>query len=261
MTEDYARFQYVVKQKTGLDLTLYKEKQMKRRLQNFYERYQFQSFMEFFEQGLARDDKLLHQFLDRVTINVSEFYRNKERWFEFEREIVPILKEQHLPLSVWSAACSTGEEPYTLSMVFHKQLQASDYHILATDLDPTVLEAAKVGQYSERSVRSLHERERQFGFHERNRVFEVKGQFKQPITFERHNLLQDRYPDHVDLIVCRNVLIYMTDIAKQQIIAQFSATLKPGGFLFVGSTEQLFSPEKYGLENYKSFIYRKKTSQ
>ena len=87
--------------------------------------------------------------------------------------------------------------------------------------------------------------------------YQVKDEIKQTVTFKQQNLLEDRYDTGFDLIVCRNVMIYFTEEAKDQIYMNFSKSLKPGGILFVGSTEQIFNPAKYGFESEDTFFYRK----
>lgn len=117
--DTYSVFTTKWKQLTGVDLTLYKEAQMKRRLTSLYEKKGFQSFKDF-AAALEKDQALLNETLDRMTINVSEFYRNYKRWEVLETAILPLIKNGK-PLKIWSAACSTGEEPYTLAMLLDQQ--------------------------------------------------------------------------------------------------------------------------------------------
>lgn len=117
--DTYSVFTTKWKQLTGVDLTLYKEAQMKRRLTSLYEKKGFQSFKDF-AAALEKDQALLNETLDRMTINVSEFYRNYKRWEVLETAILPLIKHSK-PLKIWSAACSTGEEPYTLAMLLDQQ--------------------------------------------------------------------------------------------------------------------------------------------
>ncbi len=113
---DYEQFISNIKKKTRIDLSLYKEAQMKRRLTSLYQKRHASSFMDFYR-ALCEKDELLQEFLDRFTINVSEFYRNRSKWIELEEQIlVPMLKKKH-SLKIWCAACSTGEEPYTMAMI------------------------------------------------------------------------------------------------------------------------------------------------
>lgn len=253
---EYKTFIGNVKRKTGIDLSLYKEAQMKRRLKSLYERKGYKNFGAFYD-AIHTDKEVLNEFLDRMTINVSEFYRNKERWTVLEDIIFPRLLAQNKRLKIWSAACSTGEEPYSLAMVLTSHLPLRDISILATDLDEGALERAKVGLYAERSLKNVPQQVVKDYFVNDGTHFQVKDDIKRTVSFNQHNLLSDPYQSGFDLIVCRNVMIYFTEEAKDEIYMNFSKALKPGGILFVGSTEQIFKPEKYGFESIETFFYRK----
>lgn len=254
---DYVTFIGKIKRKTGIDLSLYKEAQMKRRLTSLYEKKGFRSFSDFYE-AIHNDGEMLEEFLDRMTINVSEFYRNAQRWEVLEQRIFPKLLSTNKRLKIWSAACSTGEEPYSLSMVLASHVPLRDVSIFATDLDAGALERAKVGLYPERALKELPTSVVQKYFVNDGAYYQVSEEIKRTVTFRQHNLLNDRYGQDYDLIVCRNVMIYFTEEAKDQIYTNFAKALKPGGVLFVGSTEQIFNPEKYGLESIETFFYQKK---
>jgi chemotaxis protein methyltransferase CheR len=253
---DYIAFIGNIKKKTGIDLSLYKEAQMKRRLTSLYEKKGYKSFKDYFD-AIHNDNELLEEFLDRMTINVSEFYRNAQRWDVLEKKIFPKLLAQNKKLKIWSAACSTGEEPYSLAMVLSSHVPMRDIAILATDLDLGVIERAKVGLYPERALKEVPAPVVKQHFVNEGHYYQVTDEIKKTVTFKQQNLLEDRYDTGFDLIVCRNVMIYFTEEAKDQIYMNFSKSLKPGGILFVGSTEQIFNPAKYGFESEDTFFYRK----
>ncbi|WP_303967156.1 protein-glutamate O-methyltransferase CheR [Sporosarcina ureae] len=254
---DYSILIQGVKKKTGIDLSLYKEAQMKRRLTSLYEKKGFRNFKDY-SQAIQIDKDLLEEFLDRMTINVSEFYRNAVRWNVLEKKIFPQLLEKNKRLKIWSAACSTGEEPYSLAMVLSSHVPLRDISIYATDLDMGVLNRAKVGLYNERALKEVPKPIIDKYFIKEGASYQVVDDIKKTVTFKQQNLLEDRYDTNYDLIVCRNVMIYFTEEAKDQIYSNFSKALKPGGILFVGSTEQIFNPEKYNFESVDTFFYRKK---
>lgn len=256
MSQDYQDFIKKIKNKTKIDLSLYKELQMKRRLVSFYEKKGFSSFNEFFL-AINHDDSLLQEFLDRITINVSEFYRNYNRWEVLETKIIPKLLQRSKKLKIWSAACSTGEEPYTIAMILSKFVPLSTISILATDIDKNILQRAKIGKYPERSLQEVPSSIKQKYFTKSGEFYDINSDIKNAIQFKQHNLLGDKYEENYDLIVCRNVLIYFTEEAKQELYLKFSAALKKDGILFVGSTEQIFNPSQYGFENEDTFFYRK----
>lgn len=253
---DYEQFIEGIKRKTGIDLALYKEAQMKRRLTSLYEKKGYKSFVDFLR-AVEADRDLMNEFLDRMTINVSEFYRNGKRWEVLQNKIFPKLLSENKRLKIWSAACSTGEEPYSLAMVLSHHLPLSQIQVQATDLDENVIQKAKNGVYPERSLAEVPADVKKKHFSQEGAFYRVNDEIKRTVTFKRHNLLKDNYDSNFDLIVCRNVMIYFTEEAKDQIYHNFSKALRPGGILFVGSTEQIFNPARYGFEVEDTFFYRK----
>ncbi|WP_219836537.1 protein-glutamate O-methyltransferase CheR [Paenibacillus sp. R14(2021)] len=256
--KDFSLFIERIKAKTAIDLSQYKEAQMKRRLITLRQKYGYDSFAAYYK-DLDQDKKLLNEFLDRMTINVSEFWRNPSRWEAMEKKFLPELFKSGGRAKIWSAACSTGEEPYTLSMLIHEMGMQDRTSILATDLDNLVLQKAMQGIYQDRSIRDVpsHYLSKYF-MKQNNDELAVASQLKKIITFKQQNLLHDTFDSGFDIIVCRNVMIYFTEEAKHLLYHKFSQALKPGGMLFVGSTEQIFSPAQYDFESADTFFYRRK---
>lgn len=256
MSDDYQDFVRQIKKKIGVDLSLYKEAQMKRRLKSLYEKKGFTSFQDYFNQ-INKNQNLLNEFLDRMTINVSEFYRNYKRWNILETKILPkILKLNRRP-KIWSAACSTGEEAYTIAMIMAELTPGSKNEILATDIDENALTQAKIGQYMEKSLSEVPEPIKKKFFKRNGPLYLVSDDIKKMVSFKNQNLLADSFGGPYDLIICRNVLIYFTEDAKHLLYQKFSSALKKDGILFVGSTEQIFNPSIYQLETEDTFFYRK----
>ncbi|MFS0722648.1 CheR family methyltransferase [Paenibacillus sp. 1P07SE] len=255
--QDFALFIKRIKEKTAIDLSQYKEAQMKRRLTTLRAKHGFTSFHSYMD-TLQKDPQLMNEFLDRMTINVSEFWRNPNRWQALEQRFLPALLKESPRLKIWSAACSTGEEPYTLAMILDHLGVLESSSILATDLDHKVLERAQTGHYLDRSIRDVPASYVKRYFTVSDELYSVRDQLKKAVKFKQHNLLHDRFEGPFDLIVCRNVMIYFTEEAKQQLYRKFSQALRPGGLLFVGSTEQIFSPLQYELETVETFFYRKR---
>lgn len=256
MPEEYQEFISLVKKRTGIDLALYKEAQMKRRLTALKDKRGYKDFITYFK-AISTEKQLLQEFLDRVTINVSEFYRNYKRWEVLEKQILPGLLKNKKSVKIWSAACSTGEEPYTIAMLLSKYLNLSNIHIVASDIDENVMERAKKGVYPERSLKEAPSSIKKDFFTQEGAFYKIDERLKKCITFKKHNLLSDSYDTNFDLIVCRNVLIYFTEEAKQQIYTNFVNSLSSDGVFFVGSTEQIFSPASYGLKVMDTFFYQK----
>ncbi|MFE0503137.1 CheR family methyltransferase [Peribacillus butanolivorans] len=257
MPQEYEEFIRKIKMLTGIDLSLYKEGQMKRRLTSLYEKRGYHSFREYYK-DIQASPNVLNEFLDRMTINVSEFYRNAKRWEVLEKKILPSLLESQKRLKIWSAACSTGEEPYTIAMILSNLVPLSQIEILATDLDENVLARAKLGVYPERSLNEVPADIKKQYFIKEEDFYRVDDEIKRRVTFKKQNLLADRFDQEFDLVVCRNVLIYFTEDAKSFLYDKFSASLKSGGVFFVGSTEQIFNPGKYEFETIDTFFYKKR---
>ncbi|SDW30571.1 chemotaxis protein methyltransferase CheR [Paenibacillus sp. CF384] len=256
--KDFTLFIKKIKDKTAIDLSQYKEAQMKRRLTTLRQKYGFNTFAAYWD-GLEKDKKLMNEFLDRMTINVSEFWRNPSRWEAMEKKFLPEIVKSNPRAKIWSAACSTGEEPYTLSMILAELGAQDKSSILATDLDNLVLQKAAQGIYQDRSIREVPRTymNKYFTKHDEDHVA-VVNQLKRNITFKQQNLLHDTFDTGFDVIVCRNVMIYFTEEAKHLLYHKFSKALKPGGLLFVGSTEQIFSPAQYDFDSVETFFYRKR---
>ncbi|SEN25344.1 protein-glutamate O-methyltransferase CheR [Paenibacillus sp. OV219] len=256
--KDFGLFITKIKEKTAIDLSQYKEAQMKRRLTTLRQKYGFDTFAAYWS-GLEKDKKLMTEFLDRMTINVSEFWRNPSRWDAMEKKFLPEALKNNSRVKIWSAACSTGEEPYTISMILSELGAYDRTSILATDLDNVVLQKAMQGLYQDRSVRDVPRNYMSKYFVKQGEdMLAVTPQLKKNISFKQQNLLHDTFDTGFDIIVCRNVMIYFTEEAKHLLYHKFSKALKPGGILFVGSTEQIFSPAQYNLESIETFFYRRK---
>ncbi|WP_019242025.1 MULTISPECIES: CheR family methyltransferase [Bacillus] len=256
MSNEYREFAIKVKGLTGIDLQLYKEAQMKRRLTSLYEKKRFKNFYEYY-QFISTNKEGLNEFLDRMTINVSEFYRNAKRWEILNNKIMPQLLKENSRLKVWSAACSTGEEPYTLALILSQHLPLSNISILATDIDENVIARAKMGVYHERALNEMPVDIKKKHFDKEGEYYRLHDKIKNTVTFKKHNLLADSYEKNFDLVVCRNVLIYFTEEAKDMLYEKFSQSMRKGGIFFVGSTEQIFSATKYQFEVEDTFFYRK----
>ncbi|RKD25705.1 chemotaxis protein CheR [Ammoniphilus oxalaticus] len=253
---DFMQFIAQVKNKTGIDLSLYKEAQMKRRLTSLRNKRGYDDFSSYLK-AIAADQELYDELLDRITINVSEFFRNYSRWEILMKKILPRLLREKPRLKIWSAACSTGEEPYSLAMGLTQLTSLRNVDILATDIDRGALERAKEGIYPERSLAECPKPLRAKYFEQREQLYHVSNEIKQAVRFRRHNLLADSFETGFDLIVCRNVMIYFTEEAKHTLYEKFSQALRPGGVFFVGSTEQIFQPKRYLFEPEDTFFYRK----
>ena len=258
MGYEYNEFKKDVYKLTNINLDLYKERQMKRRIESLIMRKGFNGFEDFFK-GMKQDVDLLHTFVTYLTINVSQFYRNPAQWETFDKEIVPYLIQNFgKKITIWSAACSTGDEPYTIAMILAKHLAINEFNVIATDIDDEVLKFAKEGVYSDKSLVDLPKEYFNKHFTQVNDGnYKVSDELKSRISFKKHNLLEDSYFNDVNMIVCRNVVIYFTDEAKDEVYKKFNRSLKENGILFIGSTEQILKSKELGFDVLRTFFYKK----
>lgn len=254
---DYEGFKAAVFKLTSIDLNAYKEQQMKRRIDTLISRNKISGYEDFVK-ALKGDKELFEEFVSYLTINVSEFYRNPEQWELMDKQFIPMLIEKFgKNLKIWSAACSTGDEPYSLVMALSRHLPLNQIKIIATDIDKQILAQAKVGIYNEKSIASVPKDLRDKYFTKIGNSYQISNEIKSRVDFRQHNLIKDPYPDKCDFIICRNVLIYFTEEAKDDVFRKFCKSLKTGGFLFIGSTEQIMNHREMGYERKNSFYYEK----
>jgi chemotaxis protein methyltransferase CheR len=252
----YDRMARDVRSLLGIDLTQYKPAQVWRRVNGFAT-----------AKGLADADALVAKvkmdadlrqaFLDMLTINVSEFFRNPEAWeVMVEQFLKPMLLGQP-SVRIWSAGCSLGYEPFTIAMLAREIAPLKPIYILATDLDDTILSRAKKGTYTDPQMAGVSPERRARFFRKVETSWEVKPELAALVTWRRHDLLRDPYENPFDIICCRNVVIYFTEPAKAELYQRFSEALRPGGLLFLGATESIPNVRAVGLAPSGGTFYRR----
>ena len=257
MAYDYEYFKKAVFDLTKIDLNAYKEKQMKRRIDTLISKNKIVGY-ENYVSVLKTDQTKFEEFVNYLTINVSEFYRNVDQWQLLDKDVFPELISRYgKNLKIWRAACSTGDEPYSLVMALSRHLPLNQIRIYATDLDKQVIEKAKLGLYGEKSVAGVPADLKKKFFTKIGPSYQISDEVKSRVEFKEHNLLKDTYPTDFHLIVCRNVLIYFTEEAKDEVFRKFQKSLKPGGYLFIGSTEQIINYREVGFDRKNSFFYQR----
>lgn len=257
MPNDYEYLKKAVFDLTSIDLNAYKEQQMKRRIDTLITKNGIKEY-EKYVHLLKTDQSKFEEFVNYLTINVSEFYRNPDQWVVLDKEVFPeLIGKFGKNLKIWSAACSTGDEPYSLVMALSRHLPLNQIKILATDIDKQVIAKAKVGLYGEKSLAGVPADLKQKYFTKIGPSYQISQEIKDRVEFKEHNLLKTDYPTDCHLIVCRNVLIYFKEDAKEEIYKKFERALKPGGILFIGSTEQIITYREIGYERKNSFFYLK----
>ncbi|MDR2044259.1 MAG: protein-glutamate O-methyltransferase CheR [Clostridium sp.] len=257
MAHDYEYFKREILALTTIDLNAYKENQMKRRIDTLISKRKIVGY-EKYVAAIRADKALFEEFITHITINVSEFYRNPEQWKMLEDTVIPdLVKKFGRNIKVWSAACSTGDEPYSLVMAFSRHLPLNQIRILATDLDKQVIAKAKTGLYTEKSIAAVPADLKKKFFVKVGPSYKISDEIKARVDFKEHNLLKDTYPTDYHLIVCRNVLIYFTEEAKAEVFRKFQKVLVKKGILFIGNTEQIITYKEMGYDRLSSFYYVK----
>lgn len=251
---DYVHFCLRLKKLTDIDLASYKAQQMHRRLENYMNR---QGLADFYALSVAvqKDPRKLDALVDFLTINVSEFFRNAEQWKVLREAVLPPMIKSKMGQSVqiWSAGSSGGQEAYSLAMVVLEM--GGVPKVLGTDIDEPSLTKARAGAYSADEAAGAGRLYLAKYFDRTSDGYRAKEMLRRLASFERRNLLADEYPQGLDLVVCRNVLIYFTDKGKQQVLKGLADSLRQGGVLFTGATEAVFNPAVYRLSQIYPFFY------
>ncbi|MGK2878773.1 MAG: CheR family methyltransferase [Solirubrobacterales bacterium] len=256
---DFENFCRGVKELLGVDLSLYKRKQMERRARGLASRNHAETLTQYLHM-LQKDAILLDRFMERMTITVSQLWRNLDIFEAIENDILPELDKRadgH-KLKLWSAGCSYGAEPYTLASIC---LEMGDKlsrtpQIKGTDINPRMIEKARSGQYTDEDARDAPPRLLQKYFDRAPGGWTAKPSIKQLITFKVEDLFASK-TDAVDLILFRNVAIHFERDRRDQVHAILADSLNLGGILVLGSTEMIVDASSIGLERVRPFIFRR----
>jgi chemotaxis protein methyltransferase CheR len=254
--DDYVEFCTFLRKLTGIDLSQYKRPQMERRLRTFYTNKGLNSLTDAIAY-LRSDPARLEQLLDRITINVSQLWRNPEQWELIQTQLLPELAQDG-QVRAWSAGCSYGAEAYTLATICHVALPGQRVSIEGTDIDKRMVERARLGVFSEDDARTAPEELMNIGFDRVEEGWRAKLNLRAIARFDVGDLLQMQLrPAAYDLILCRNTVIYFAEPIRDELHARLAAAVRPGGYLVIGSTERVSNPSALGLAMKHPFIYRK----
>ena len=247
-TDEFERFRTLIYDESGISLSEQKRTLLASRLSKRLRDLELATFSDYYAK--VTEDPTREEFtrmLDLISTNKTDFFR-EPRHFAFLRErILPEL-EGTKRIRIWSSACSSGEEPYTIAMTLFDTVRNPaewDFKILASDLSTRVLAKAATGTYDEERVRDLPPEviKRHFlrGRGTSAGLLKVKPHLAAMIQFRRLNLMDDRFPikSALDLIFCRNVMIYFDRPTQETLVNKFHQYLKPGGYLFIGHSESL----------------------
>ena len=245
---EYAQFRDLIYKESGISLGDQKRTLLASRLSKRVRDLGLESFGQYYDvvTGDPNQDEFT-RMLDLISTNKTDFFREPKH-FDFLRDrILPSMKDSRR-IRIWSSACSTGEEPYTIAMTLYEHVDNPaqwEFKILASDLSTRVLAKAAAGMYEEDRLRDVPAEvvKRHFlrGRGDQAGQVKVKPHLSEMVTFRRLNLMDDRFPikEPLDLIFCRNVMIYFDRPTQEKLIDKFYRYLKPGGYLFIGHSESL----------------------
>ncbi len=255
-----------IKSHFGIFLKIEKKALVTGRLQHVLMDLNFHSFSEYYEYLISdKTGKALTVLINKISTNHTFFMREAEHFDYFKETVLPYLKDtvSNKDLRIWSAGCSSGEEPYTLAMImdeyFGWEKNLWDYKVLATDISATVLEKAIKGIYKSEDLLSLPPYWRHNYIKKLDDESSVINErIKNEVIFRQFNLMNRPFPfkRKFHIIFCRNVMIYFDNMTKGELIRQFYDSLERGGYLFIGHSESL-SHEDTKFRYIMPAVYRK----
>jgi len=266
---EYTQFRLFLEQHSGIVLGDSKQYLVRSRLAPLMGKYNLPSLSEVVKHSMKPSERQLRaSVIDAMTTNETLWFRDRYPFELLSNALLPEYARLGRPLKIWSAACSSGQEPYSLAMTILEYQQKKpgtlpgSASILATDLSPSMLERCKNAEYDNLALgRGLSdERKRQFFSSTDAGTMVVKDNVKRFVNFRAHNLLESyTLLGKFDIIFCRNVLIYFAPEAKANILRQFAAALNPKGILFLGASESIVGlTEEYDMVRCNPGIYYQK---
>jgi len=227
------------------DFTYYSRDSFKRRINRLYKLEKFQSFGEF-RTRLSTDKNYIDHFIDRITVNVTEMFRDQSFFVQLRTEVIPELAK--LPkIRVWHAGCSTGEEVYSFAVLLHEAGVLDKSEIYATDINPHVLTKARSGifpmslmqLYSKNYILAGGKKDFSTYYTTTPQGEKFNDVFRSKMTFASHSLANEGYISRFDLIICRNVLIYFDKALQDRAFRLFDISMGPGAYLALGEKETI----------------------
>jgi chemotaxis protein methyltransferase CheR len=259
VADEYEQFCVAFRRVCGIDLLQYKRGQMERRIRSFVSTRGGGVDLLTYCATLNADKDELNRFLDRVTINVSQLWRNPEQWETLEAKILPDLATSgNNRVRCWSAGSSYGAEAYTLAAIARRAIPRAQVSILGTDIDHRMVERARSGVFSAEDARDAPTATLASHFEMVDGKWHAAPELKKVVRFEQGDLLRVNPPAaSYDLVLCRNTVIYFNEDVRDALHGRLAASLREGGRLVVGATERVSDPANHSLAPESPFVYRK----
>lgn len=257
-----------IQQSRGLDFRGYKRTSLRRRISLRMEAVEAVSF-EAYQSHLEADPGEFENLLNTVLINVTSFFRDEEAWAVLKDEVIPRLvanAEPDKPIRVWSVGCASGAEPYSVAMLLAEVLGKAEFcsrvKIYATDLDEDALKIARLATFSPRDVENVPPELLGKFFERTNNHYVFERELRKCVIFGRHNVVHDAPISRIDLLICRNLLIYLEAETQAIVLPRLHYALNPDGCLFLGKAEtQLARSSLFKAVNMKQRIFSKVAQQ
>lgn len=262
--EEFEKIRGVIYDESGISFSASNRTILESRLKERLKKAELDSINAYYDL-IKKDTEEMKILLDSVTTNLTRFFRNTAHFQTFEHYVIPDLIEHKKTradkkIRIWSAGCSTGEEPYSLAIML-KELLPPDItgEVTASDLSLKSLMTAKEGFYPEIRVSGVPERYLKQYFDEKGKGYQIKDEIKSMVKFDYHNLKNDSGLRNLDIVFCRNVIIYFDDVAQQAVIDRFWESMNNHSYLFIGHSESLFGmkTEFEFLKTDWACVYRK----
>ncbi len=237
----FQRLKKNLQEKVGVNFSGYRDEYLKRRI-NIRLRATNNETLGRYLQYLAKNPDEYQVLLNEITVNYTTFMRDNDVYHYLEYQVLPKIF-QKTPVRIWSAGCASGEEPYSLAILTHKilgdKLANHNVTIYASDIDKDALSKAAKGEYQEKQVQSLNGLIVDNYFTKENGIYKIKNHVKQLVRFEEFDLMKSAAHTNLDLILCRNVMIYFSREGQQRVHMNFYNALRDGGYFVSGKAEIL----------------------
>ncbi len=271
-TDEFQLFSTFIEEACGITLQSDKQYLVESRLSNLLAENGCESFSQFYTKAKEMGNtELRDKIVDAMTTNETLWFRDESPFVVLKEKIFPEYFEKKQPIKLWSAACSTGQEPYSIVMTAYETLKSMPtaglnvdtlLSIMATDISASALMLAKTARYNAIAMsRGLSADYKDKYFDQEGQICKVKEEIKRPVKFQKFNLQQPFEPlGQFDIVFLRNVAIYFSTDFKIELFAKIAKQLRPGGYLFIGASESLmgYSDEFTLMEHNKSRYYQVK---
>jgi len=264
--DDFELLKRKIMRERGFNCKCYKESSLKRRIRIRMKANNIHSYSEYIR-FLTGNEEEYDKLIDVLTVNVTEFFRDSETYDKIKELILPELisrkrEEGRKIIRIWSAGCASGEEPYSISILLREYLgdKIDDFIIFirATDIDEKSLELARKGEYKSDALKNVKKHFIRKYFEKVNDGYRIRDSIRNMVKFGKHDIISGKTQRYFDLILCRNVLIYLSRDAQKSLFEMFHQALNKKGYLIIGKTETMHEqmPNKFELIDLSERIYR-----